>query len=300
MNKNPFSIYDFLGYLFPGAFVLTLLYYFHVNKVENFSNLSDYYAGIVICLRKIRSLDLSASQLSILFTVEVIVAYIFGHLIGYLSSITVENLTIWFFGYPSEYLLENTNKCMFLRDIKAIYKKKDNLWQLKITTKIIVKIFVLFGLLPITIALGFLRILRMDDFFIKKLDNFLVDAINKKKVSLSNELNIPNPTEYGHVDYHRVIYHYVYENLPNHQKKLDNYVALYDFLRSLTLIFNIVFLIVIYQTISSGFCNIVSRGWILILLLTLVFITYMGFAKFYRRYTLEVFMALVTDKNLKK
>ena len=30
MKKNPFSFYDFMGYLFPGLIVLYILYYLHL------------------------------------------------------------------------------------------------------------------------------------------------------------------------------------------------------------------------------------------------------------------------------
>ena len=48
MEKNPFSLYDFLGYFIPGAFSLYLIilaqnsngffYYFDINNIQNLSN----------------------------------------------------------------------------------------------------------------------------------------------------------------------------------------------------------------------------------------------------------------------
>jgi len=42
-------------------------------------------------------------------------------------------------------------------------------------------------------------------------------------------------------DIHRVIMHYCYENYKNHVPKYDNYVALYGFLRSLSLLLSSMF-----------------------------------------------------------
>ena len=100
------------------------------------------------------------------------------------------------------------------------------------------------------------------------------------------------------MDYHRVIYHYEYENSCNHRTKMDNYVALYDFLRAITLIFTGMFLFVA-GTGLFGSNEIGLYFWIdLLVLLALSYISFMSFFEFYRRFTLEAFMCLSTDKDL--
>lgn len=42
MEKNPFSFYDFLGYLFPG--MLTLLIVIHITYLKEPSSISDYFS----------------------------------------------------------------------------------------------------------------------------------------------------------------------------------------------------------------------------------------------------------------
>lgn len=300
MNKNPFSIYDFLGYLFPGAFVIILLYYFHVNNIGCFNNFHDFYNGAIFGIHKIKSLQLSATQLSIILTTSTIIAYIIGHLIGYLSSITIENVTIWFLGYPSEFLIRDVERWAILRELKKVYKMKHSNWKWKIILKSFIRSVVIILVLPISLILFIMRLLHMDDIFVKKLDNFLIDITNKKKSKLAEKLNIPDPSEYGNVDYHRLIYHYVYENLPSHQKKLDNYVALYDFLRSIALILNFAFIYVAIIFAINGGNVAAGRILVLLCLLSITFLTFMGFTKFYRRFTLEVLMALVSDIKIEK
>ena len=99
MKKNPFSIYDFMGYLFPGLFVLYVIYYFHsldwdFYQIANINNLGKAIN---------RTGDKFNFEKSVLI---IIIAYVIGHLISYTSSLTVEILSNRFFGYPSKYLLQ--------------------------------------------------------------------------------------------------------------------------------------------------------------------------------------------------
>lgn len=49
MEKNPFSFYDFLGYLFPG--MLTLLIVIHITYLKEPSSISDYFSIVqVLCI----------------------------------------------------------------------------------------------------------------------------------------------------------------------------------------------------------------------------------------------------------
>lgn len=84
-------------------------------------------------------------------------------------------------------------------------------------------------------------------------------------------------------------------------RKYDNYVALYGFLRSLSLLCSSIFiflLVVEIRTIIFG-CEI---DWaaiaVLIVTFCITYLFYLGFIKFYRRYTLENFMSIVADENL--
>ena len=100
------------------------------------------------------------------------------------------------------------------------------------------------------------------------------------------------------IDYHRIIYHYVYEVKSAHQVKMDNYVALYDFMRSMTLIMNLTFLYAVYY-INTNSVELLWIGvWMLISTMLLSYLFFMAFMKFYRRFTLEVMMCLVTDETI--
>ncbi len=321
MTKNPFSIYDFLGYVFPGAVCIIFI---------NFLLLKDNITTLNDGIEAIKSIKLSLDTSIII----ILLSYVIGHIMAYTSSVIVESFIKWNYGYPSEYLLNDVH------DKKYFDNKNDIIIQ---SWHIIVFII----LLPISV-LNYIFSTRLGgrEYLIKQLDDLLKECINIKFNLLMNKLNLSLNDDYRKYDYTRIIYHYIYEHHDNHCKKIDNYVALYGFLRSLTLIFCFIFwIIIISQAILiipvfikticicgivnilfnkhlymlffaaslmiSFYFDIVSLNLsiplqfsplIFISLITITlfsYISFMGFAKFYRRYTLECFMCLITDPNIK-
>ena len=242
---------------------------------------------------------LTGSETIVSCSVFLIISYIVGHLIAYLSSITIEKFVIWWFGYPSEFLLKSEGKYWhFLHDGISMAKAKKYHYKREIVRTYLLRAIVSIFLLPILIPTLIVKILGGDDFFVKNLDPYLKEIILQKRNALFQKLHLPDSSHFEKVDYHRVIYHYEYENSCNHRTKMDNYVALYDFLRAITLIFTGMFLFVA-GTGLFGSNEIGLYFWIdLLVLLALSYISFMSFFKFYRRFTLEAFMCLSTDKDL--
>lgn len=104
MNKNPFSIYDFLGYLFPGLVALMAVTYVafsseqSVNKLFSITNFKDVFTNEV---------SISEWQSTV---VIIILSYIAGHIVAYLSSVVVEKFSNRLFKYPSLYLIHTPGK----------------------------------------------------------------------------------------------------------------------------------------------------------------------------------------------
>ena len=149
--------------------------------------------------------------------------------------------------------------------------------------------------------------------------------------------------------------HYVYETCQQHIAKYDNYVALYGFLRSLTLIFNLAFLYAVCRIMDSldfaaffncwslligvfvavivflfagekrnvsllNRCLCAISAMVVVQFVTLILIclpensigeilqmlalfvltywSYLGYTKFYRRFTLENLMSLLVCTDL--
>lgn len=269
-RQNPFSLYDFLGYLVPGMLFLVCalaLGSFWLPQPQPF----DYLQ---------KSFGLLRGELYVPF---VIVAYALGHVISFLSSLTVERYAIWRFDYPSKYLLDFDPPSYF--DVEAPK-----------TARKILRALVWLGLSPVSIPDYLLGdTLGMRDLYARKLDPLLVGLLWGKINGLVVEQSgIPDPAKYGKPrehDFFRFVYHYTLEHAPSHQQKMQNYVALYGFLRTLTFLCALTFWALL---LTRGFGHL-SAGWSLSLLAATAFVAFvffLGFIKFYRRFTLEVLMAL--------
>ena len=97
-------------------------------------------------------------------------------------------------------------------------------------------------------------ILNIKPFLSKRINDemrkCLIKRINKlaRKVGYEREIKMEDSST---SDIHRLVMHYVYETCQQHIAKYDNYVALYGFLRSLTLIFNLAFLYAVCRIMDS-------------------------------------------------
>lgn len=278
MLKNPFSFYDFLGYLFPGLIcVLFLKVVFAVNGQINIDSL----------INQARAMSFSWND-TVLYTV---LAYVVGHMVSYFSSLTVEPYLIWSYGYPSVFLLkENYDKNFFEINFK-VGKVGTYCW----------KGLVCLLIFPICLAsLFFGRLLHFRFYVLKPLDSYLQNNINKKIDSLLSILKLSN-RENG-ADVHRIIMHYNYEHYTNHVRKYDNYVALYGFLRSLCLLCSSIFILLFIfelRTIDFGESVNWKSIFILAVLFCVTYLYYLGFIKFYRRFTLENLMSILVDNQFK-
>ena len=274
MLKNPFSFYDFLGYLFPG--LVCVIFLKVVYSIDGEITLDSLFnQGLV-------------TSFSWKDTVQyTVLAYVVGHLISYFSSLTVEPYLIWSYGYPSVFLLkENYNKNFFDINTK-VGKKGTYCW----------KLLVCILIFPICLAsLFFGRLLHFRYYVLKPLDSYLQQNINKKIDSLLEKLKLSQRD--NDADVHRVLMHYNYEHYANHVRKYDNYIALYGFLRSLSLLCSSIFIFLFIaelKTIDSNNTIDWKAIFILSALFCVTYLYYLGFIKFYRRYTLENLMSILVD-----
>lgn len=302
MKQNPFSLYDFLGYLIPGS---TLIYvYLIIEKWSN--NKTDFSFE-----KALSSLSESDFQ-NILFFV--IIAYSLGHLISFVSSITVEKYGNWRYGYPSKTVIgykkksywvmksepttSLTDKYLYEVDTNEHSRRKKNVGRF-ILIVFILPLFLIEYLVGIK--------LNFKNFYSKGLDAYLMEIIKKKTICLINSIN-NNPnglieeSKLKSIDFNRVVHHYAFENSKEHQFRMVNYVALYGFLRNLVLTFILAFwfyFIISLKTIDFDlYINWKMIGWNFLIMI-MSFISFMAYMKFYRRYTLEGLMLIVVDKEIK-
>lgn len=296
MSKNPFSIYDFMGYLFPGMMCYIIIAYcfrmgLDISEISNFDNLRK--------LVKDSQMEFNLEKSVII----IVIAYILGHIMSYLSSVTIELFARKVFGYPSEYLLERERSRNWWKMLKAFFASKahssNKKWALiKTTLRFIMKVFIALLLFPISFStFTFAYFFDINGWIVRPLDDYLKNTLKVKEYRLANRLGINHPDVNQECDYHRIVMHYVYLNIPNSQRKTDNYVALYGFLRSISFVFCTTFFVIGTYAMTTINCSeTFDKDLLLTLFLffTLSYICFLGFVKFYRRFTLENYMAMLT------
>lgn len=305
MEKNPFSIYDFMGYLFPGIialFFFQLMWDGNDNSIYNILNITNFEE---ITKKVDQSINLETSVIC------VVCAYVIGHIIAYISSVTVEYFANKTFGYPSEYLMNSNGQKWWklmsryffnLDDDKLQMHEKINHILLQIITgRFIWRLMISAILFPIsfmTFVLG--NSFGINRFITRPLDNYLIEGIKYKYQKLMYNLEIKKSSVDMKCDYHRIIMHYVYYNLPICQNKTDNYISLYGFLRSICFIMNGMFLFITLKIIPTLDINASfdeKKVWTWSVLFILSYISFLAFVKFYRRFTLENYMIMLTERN---
>lgn len=88
IRQNPFSLYDFLGYFIPGALLFYLILF--IDYVENLSENFELKNFIE------KNSDFQLDK--VLFFI--IISYSLGHLLNFISSITIERYANWKYNYP--------------------------------------------------------------------------------------------------------------------------------------------------------------------------------------------------------
>lgn len=272
MKQNPFSFYDFLGYLIPGAFLLYLIYF----GGEHYSwKLAGEVRGYLA--KNNNSLGDLLNLLPL-----VILSYIAGHFLSLISSFFIEKYSNYRNGFPSQYLFSNCGSGFFY--------KSDGICE-ELGRWFLVLIILPVSFLDKISYWKFRQNKRLDDKLRPAVFKMCVDLLKDKFLVDTSRMDESSGID---GDSFRLIYHYSFENSDSHAAKLQNYVALYGFARNITMVFIIVFWLLLSMKVFLG----VKVGWSpIISSVVMAFVFYKGFVKFYRRYTLEAMMAVCAIKT---
>ncbi|MCL8006127.1 hypothetical protein M8845_01680 [Gelidibacter japonicus] len=302
MKQNPFSLYDFLGYLIPGA---TLIYLLIIIKSCG-GDFGDCDLATLVS-------SVTEYQLQEVFFF-IIASYALGHIISFLSSISIEKFGNWRYCYPSKVLIGFEKKSYWvLKQTPEDYNPDKDFYDIEPKQKIrsaqnrargLLGIFIL----PLIISEYLLgQQLNLKKLYSKGLDPYLIDRIKERTIVLLNSLSFTDQpiktNELKDIDFNRVVHHYAFENSKQHQFRMVNYVALYGFLRNLVLTFILSFWYYFAISLCSINTNLEFNGPMIltnIVLILLSFVAFMAYMKFYRRYTLEGLMLILVDKNIRK
>jgi hypothetical protein len=295
-NPNQFSLQDFLGYLIPGGFFIFGLGIVHQNAFVNFQMQKAFTL--------VAEFYHNTSLAGIVFLV--ILAYITGHFLSYISSMTIEKYSEWTIGYPSRYIFEINRLpswqmgyyLYFKRYFNPLIVNNRNAEEVRKAAKLSIKmqrLFIVIFLLPISSLIILLVFAGMNDTFKKgvmpDLASILKRKADKKLKSLGHKNKKSDPY---HGELFKLLYHYVLEHKPQHRSKMNHYHALYVYTRTIALSFVIFFwaTILIHRK-----CLCFGVYWFTLLVIAVfASLFYLAFVKFYRKFTLEGYMAVATPE----
>lgn len=279
-----FSAYDFLGYLIPGALFVLLADFLMSYQAAGFS---ISYAD---CLLRYSNKEIG------LVLPFIIISYVCGHLLSFASAASVERYAVWVYGHPSKYLLN---------------LKVTGFWSVGGANRpasIALRCMMWFFLFPVSFSeflFGFCFKLRGN--YVAPLDKLLIEVIRININKLVRKCGVENPSSYGEAsehDFSKLAMHYATEFAPNHIYTLRNYVALYGFLRTVCLVFIILFWLVVSKYLfmewqwKSIYGFLIPHGqWkgLLTIIITtglFCFISFLAFMKFFQRYHEESLFAI--------
>lgn len=313
IEKMPFTVYDVVGYLAPGFFVvyaLTLVFFW----------------GMPVNVKPFLIFEKSGYLGEIVFAVfYTTFCYVVGHVTSFLSSITIERASINYFGYPSYFVLNpyhppSSNKPGTVRAHIATkrqeYRDRGNRFGSAILSAFCAPIHIAIWICD---QFGWLRVVLKrhsnTNFIVQRL---LKEFSQKTRGSIRREdliyenVSSEGLSEESNREWFRSVDAWVTNNNSVAAARMYNYVVIYGFLRNMCFIF--VFLLWA-ELINFVFCKffpfakgqqitcalirnyLAEHGFWFLLVMGFTYLMavslFLAFVKFYRRYTEEGLMAFV-------
>lgn len=274
VERLPFTVYDVLGYLFPGLLLLVgvSLIVEHVFLIKIFDVIDK----------------LNTPKLVFASVFAFISAYSFGHAIGLMSSVTLEKLVTTFVAYPSEFLLSEYT----YKDAKKSYNKKvisrivlqhaNSNWR-SFAVAIVRILFI-----PLVIVLYIVTLFGFIFHMVKRLDDKPVELLDKRFSAIFSD----DRTRLVGREWFSLVEYIVWNHSPGGAPRMYNYLTIYGFCRNSSFVFYVLSVIllsaVMRQFLTDGSPGIHSMViWVAVFCLSMSAVLLFGFMKFYRRYSYE-------------
>jgi hypothetical protein len=218
-------------------------------------------------------------------------AYFVGHLLGFLSSITVEKIALVYFGFPSQYLTGTFEHQGRIFSRTAF----ENIGERRTFSVIMVQAI----MVPLVVTVWMLVCFSFTTVLLKRMPQSMIDMLEQRFEVLSGrKIDFDKSREWF-----RFIAAYVVNNNPVAFLRMYNYLTMYGMLRNMTFVFVLgfwVYLVLYLSSIDVIWCpqglQLLSRPWQLgASVLNAVFgaATFCAYIKFYRRYSEEGIHAFV-------
>lgn len=282
IERLPFTTYDVLGYLVPGSFFIIMILHFRLydlfkDQFGTFDNMGDF------------------NTVAFLFVV-MFSSYIMGHIIAITSAIFTEEHAVYLIGYPSEYLM--SDKEMGTRgSIRYVFDRFVSKKGYKSVGWYLNCLIIFF---PYTLCFIILLFCGIGKSFIKPLPPVARQSMDehlKKKIC-------PTLDASDGRSWFLPLIHYCQNNLPHANMRMYNYIVIYGFLRHVSFvsyIFGLLYTLApfinkVYSR-NYGFSNEVINIYFGVSLLLVGFLSFLGFLKFFRRFSEEASMAFLLARK---
>lgn len=277
IKQNPFSLYDFLGYFIPGSMLLMSVSVWLLYE-NNLCSLLVTYCPSSTGGYQINTIESLSWLLPIGF---IIVSYVLGFSLALASSLVVEHYLLLRKGYQSKYRFQPNPDTIFA---------KCSGWSIRDGLCIIFALPIVWVDMILGVIFG------IDRSYYKAFHQEEVDAVKPVVQSILGKFNFDSDIslEQCKFNWHQYVYHYIYAQETPHAAKIQNYVALYGFSRTTSMVFVLLSWIspVAYYFEWAHYSATACLGHFL-LFSSLSYVFFWGFAKFFRRYTDEILMAAV-------
>lgn len=243
VERLPFTVYDVIGYLVPGVFALWIGLVFF-KKLNGTAIIDSQVLNIV-----------GQTPESIYFAlfIFVIAAYAVGHLMGLMSSITVEKIAVEYFGYPSRFLtISNADEC---RSIIISNMLSSSFHRKRV---FLAKLFCW----PIWIFVRLMITTGLFTIFMKPFPEHVIDKLKNKLNSLQLEAG---PID--NCDWWKGAEFYVINNIPHAFARMYNYLTIFGFFRNFSFIFIIISSMYMYKFLKLSphpwhlLASLLERSW---------------------------------------
>lgn len=215
----------------------------------------------------------------------------------------MKSIHYWTLGYPSSYLFDKHDELGYFKICKEYDLEHKFGSILRSITRGLIRIIVLIILFPVFIGDFLVRkVCRLHDMYARPFENSLLMIVEENEKKILEKYTTADSDSTG--DTFRLIYHYAIEHSSNHLSKMQNYVALYGFTRTLTFIGCLLFWEwIILHVIKGGrvnsLCMILTYKNFLILfgIFFITFFLYWDFNKFFRKFSMEAYLGAIVSYN---
>jgi hypothetical protein len=278
-TKTPqLTAYDILGYLVPGLALFALI---DLSIAFHFQKMPMRYEDV--CLRYSTIKWQGAIPL-------VLLCYYVGHMISFLSSMTIERYARWRYGHPMNFLLDESGEYPRFFGTGG----KCPIWSMIFRFCTAVTIWPLWFWESVLLVTGILRN------YVRSMGPQLVATVKEALGWLREKAGITvDPSPDYPAEFESLAINYTLESAPAHVYSLRNYIVLYGFIRSMTLVLVIstwlLSLHVGWKFYAEGVNAYLSLGAFMVTGMAggiFCVISYGAYLKFWTRYNREALMGL--------